>query len=487
MRIALALAGLTAASLLLRTGALDAGYWIDEAISVGIATHPAGAIPGVLRLDGSPPLYYLLLHAWIEVAGTGEAATRLLSLGFALLAVPVAWWAGTAAGGRRAGALAAACAAGCPFLTAYAQETRMYSLVAVLSLLAGGSFVLAFLRGRRRHVALLGLWLALLLYTHSWAVFLVAAMAAAWLALWRDGRVAGRDGLLLAAGLAVAYAPWVPSLLFQAAHTGSPWASRPPLYWALAVPGGLFGYVAAPLLCAAVALAWRHRPAGDAARVLAIVALAGVALAWLWSQVEPSWSPRYAAVLFGPFVLAGAAVLARGGTPATAAALVVVAAIWAVGGAPEAKSNARRIAAVVEPSLRPGDLVVSTQPEQVPVLHRYLPRGVRYLTPLGPVGDPRLTDWRDGLARLRRGQAWRRLDPVLDRLPAGRRVVLVTPVRRRYVSQAPWSRTVRVRTREWRAAVRAHPRLRPVARVGGVRLRRFRSAVRAEVFVSVRP
>ena len=204
-----------AASLLLRTGALDAGYWIDEAISVGIASHELVDIPRVLRQDGSPPLYYLLLHGWMQVVGGGEAATRALSLAFALLAVPVAWWAGCAAFDRRTGALAAAAAAGCPFLTYYAQETRMYALVVVLSLLACASFVLAFARGRRRHVALLGVWLGALLYTHTWAVFLAAAMAVAWLGMWRAHKVAGRDGVLLSTAVVALYAPWVPTLLAQ--------------------------------------------------------------------------------------------------------------------------------------------------------------------------------------------------------------------------------------------------------------------------------
>src|SRR4051794_32655877 len=186
--VAGALAFVTIASLLLRTGALSAGYWIDEAIAVGVASHDLVDIPGVLRQDGSPPLYYLLLHEWMAVVGSGEVATRTLSLLFATLAVPVSWWAGGALFGRRAAALAAAGAAACPFLTYYAQESRMYALVALLSLLAGASFVLAFLHGRRRHVVLLGLWLILLLYTHTWGVFLAAGMVVAWLALWRGGR-----------------------------------------------------------------------------------------------------------------------------------------------------------------------------------------------------------------------------------------------------------------------------------------------------------
>jgi uncharacterized membrane protein len=125
-RVPLAVLGLLmAGSLLLRVSRLDVGYWIDEGISVGIASHGLHQIPATLGQDGSPPLYYLLLHGWIGLVGTGEAATRSLSLLFALAAVPMAWWAGSAAFDRRAGALAAAGAAGCPFQTYYAQETRM--------------------------------------------------------------------------------------------------------------------------------------------------------------------------------------------------------------------------------------------------------------------------------------------------------------------------------------------------------------------------
>src|SRR4051794_11765350 len=129
---------LMAASLLLRTGRLDIGYWIDEGISVGIASHSVGQIPGALGQDGSPPLYYLLLHEWIQLAGTGEAATRSLSLLFALAAVPVAWWAGSAIFDRRAGALAAAGAAGRPLLADYARGARVYSLGAGVPLRGGG-------------------------------------------------------------------------------------------------------------------------------------------------------------------------------------------------------------------------------------------------------------------------------------------------------------------------------------------------------------
>jgi mannosyltransferase len=214
-------------------------------------------------------------------------------------------------------------------------------------------------------------------------------------------------------------------------------------------------------------------------RVLGQAAAAGVALAWVASQVEPAWAPRYLAVLFGPALIAVACLLARRAAWAVAAP-VVLAAVWLAAGPPDAKSNARAVAASAAPSVRAGDLVVCTQPEQVPVLHRYLPQGVVYLTPLGTPADPSFTDWRDALQRLRAARAERDLLPVVRRLESGRRVILVTPVAR--PPRAPWSRAVRRRTREWRAAVRAEPRLRSLGRTSRPDPRRFRSAVRAEIF-----
>src|SRR4051794_16199095 len=85
---ALGLGGLAALCLLLRTQDFGVGFWIDEGLSVGIADRPLSEIPGALRLDGSPPLYYSLLHVWMSVFGRSEEATHGLSLFFAVLTIP---------------------------------------------------------------------------------------------------------------------------------------------------------------------------------------------------------------------------------------------------------------------------------------------------------------------------------------------------------------------------------------------------------------
>jgi mannosyltransferase len=52
--------------------------WLDEALSVNIASLPLGDIPSALERDGHPPLYYFLLHFWLEL-GSSDWWVRTLS------------------------------------------------------------------------------------------------------------------------------------------------------------------------------------------------------------------------------------------------------------------------------------------------------------------------------------------------------------------------------------------------------------------------
>ena len=173
-------------SLMLKDAELNVGYWVDEGLSVGIADRPLLDIPGILRQDGSPPLYYMLLNVWLGLAGSDERATHTLSLLFALAAVPVAFWGAGLVFGRRAAWIAAVLTVFNPFLSQYAQETRMYSLVVLLSMLATSLFLRTYTgdeRPARRWPVLFALALATTLYTHNWALFLGMAMGIAWLGL----------------------------------------------------------------------------------------------------------------------------------------------------------------------------------------------------------------------------------------------------------------------------------------------------------------
>ncbi len=461
------LAALVLLSLILRTRELGIGFWIDEGLSVGIADRPLGDIPDALRLDGSPPLYYLLLHVWMQVVGTSEEATRMLSVTCALLAVPVAWWAARGMFGTRAGWMAALLVATNPFLTEYAQEARMYALCALLALVACGAFGKAILsdapaRSRAPWAAVLAVTLAALLYTHNWAIFLSAAFGAVWLFMvWRARE---RRDLLLTGGVAfggalLLYAPWIPTTLYQAAHTGAPWSEPPTVVEFLGAPGVMLGQFAqvALLMAAGAGLAtlWppRRSIVARAAWALLGVAVLTVTFAWLSSQLSPAWANRYLAVAMPPLLLVGAAGLGHAGRLGVAG-VIVAAALAAGDTARDDKSNVRDVAEAVAPSLRPGDLVVSTQPEQVSVLAYYLPSGLRFATLTGEQRDTGVTDWRDGPERLREATPEKDLGPLLDRLRPGQRLALVSPIifdLDRW--QAPWTELVRVRSGEWQQYV----------------------------------
>ena len=74
--------------------------WLDEALSVSISSLPVGDLLDALRHDGHPPLYYLLLHGWMEVFGDGNEAVRSLSAVCSVATLPVLWLAARSAGDR---------------------------------------------------------------------------------------------------------------------------------------------------------------------------------------------------------------------------------------------------------------------------------------------------------------------------------------------------------------------------------------------------
>jgi hypothetical protein len=167
--------------------------------------------------------------------------------------------------------------------------------------------------------------------------------------------------------------------------------------------------------------------------------------------------------------------------------LLIVAILWGYDVWPPLKSNVREVAAAISPSLGPGDVVVSTQPEQVPVLSHYLPPGVRYATLTGFVGDVGVTDWRDGVERLQATSPQRDLKPILDRLAPGRRLVLVTPLIFDLARwRAPWTQLVRVRSEEFNQYLTNDPRFRATAIFPQQPTRRLPNAVSATVLLKVK-
>ncbi len=452
---------LLAISGVIRAINIDGQFWSDEANTVGIASHSLGAIPGVLWRGGGAPLYFVLLHFWMDLFGSSERATHALSLLFGLLTIPAGMWAGWSLHGRRTGYMAAALFAFDGFLTEYAAETRMYELMALLGLLAIASFIHAFVYRRRVHVAVFAVCLALLLYADDWSAFFFAGALVALIPVYvaaEDRPGVLRDGALAFGAAAVAYLPWLPTLIHQASSATAPWHYAPVL--GANIPRNLFGgdRVVAPLAIAAalgllplVSGKLRRSREAVAVWVLACVPVTAVLLALAMAPLAPTWAERYFAPLVGSAVLLAAFACARAGIFGPVA-IVLACAFLANPNSfvPQDKSDMRDVSAELAPYLRPGDLVLVAQPEQAALAWYYLPGGLRFATTMGPDPHPSYMNWDDATARLQAATPSAMFTRLIDGLAAGGRILFVRPLTE---GESAWSSTwatlVRRRAAQW--------------------------------------
>jgi mannosyltransferase len=470
---------LMALALVLRVPNLGRAFWIDEGISVGIASQPLRRIPGLLRLDGSPPLWYFLLHFWIRLFGSSVDVTHILPLAISLLVIPVSYWSGRELFGRPAGVAAAVLTATNPFLSWYGTETRMYTLVVLLSMLAVTFTVRAVRAPRLADAAGAAVTFAALLYTHDWAIYLagvtgIVVLVRAWQT--RDRRLAvGAAGV--GAIVLVLYAPWLPTFIFQAQTTAAPWAVPPGIGDLFADPSntlaGTLDIVVVPAIAVAVWHTHRDRPAGDrtTATVIGAIGLGTLLSGWLASQIEPSWTIRYLAVALAPLLLAIAGSLAstfRGRV--TLALLCTVLAVGSAVGsllpntnARYAKSNVAAIAGAAGPHLRPGDLVITTQTETLAVLYYYLPKDLVYANPTGVTDQPYVVDWRNIVSRLQHANPCQTLLPALRALPVGADVLEINPLRTIGASGSAWNLAANKQVRAVDSLLARQPALIPEA------------------------
>jgi hypothetical protein len=461
--IGIGLVALTALSLFLRTKYIDGQFWDDEGLSVGIASHSLSAIPGVLRHDGSPPLYYMALHVWMRIFGSSGIETHALSDLFSMLAVPAGLWAGWSLFGRRAGLFAAVLFGTSAFLTYHGQETRMYSLMALLGVLAAAGFVHAFIYHRRKYLVLFAVSLALMLYTHAWGLFFWAGAMIALVPVWSasdDRRGLVRDAAIAFIGAGVLFLPWLPNFLYQAAHTGAPWDSAPRFGAPVQLSRDLLGgdrITSVLVLGAGIGLAafftkkYRRTPEATATFALLAMPVATLALAWFASQVTPAWVSRYFAPILGPILLVAALGMARAGIAGLLAiGLSVLFLVNPASYVPKYKSDLRDVGGEMAPLLRPGDLVISGQPDQIAATWYYLPGGLRWASTIGPVSDPRYMNWVDALPRLQKADPTATFTRLVATVRPGQQVLFVRPLTEGADNwKAPWTSLVSRVSAQW--------------------------------------
>lgn len=310
-------------------------FWNDEGNSARLSERSLALIVEGTASDVHPPLYYLLLRGWRELAGETEFGLRSLSavFGFGLVAVTMAW--GRALFGR-SGAIPAllggALAALNPALIYYSQEARMYEMLAFLASLAGLLMV-----GQLRRAFAGRSWLSAYLltstaglYTHYfYPVVLLADNLVA--GVWLGGNLRrqelkeprrfverlARPWLLNMAGVFLLYLPWLPVALGQ---TGGRPSVRLPLdqylrdaaRWLAAGPtiegdeAGLPLYGLGFLVLLGLIATSRKEPAPFMGRIQPVAGLAiPVISLWLVGAAEPPYY-KFLLVAIAPMCLLAA-------------------------------------------------------------------------------------------------------------------------------------------------------------------------------------
>ncbi|HEY1358014.1 MAG TPA: glycosyltransferase family 39 protein [Thermoleophilaceae bacterium] len=383
---------LTVLGLALRLPLQGQSLFADEISTWWIATtHGLGGAVSTVHSDAeiTPPLYFVLSWLATRIDQTPELL-RLPSLLAGVAAIPLTYQLGVKTVGRAAGLLAAGFVAVSPFMLFYSSEARGYQVAIALVLGSTLALLAAVDSRRRRWWVVYAVCTCLAAYTHYTTVFPLAAQLI-WV-LWQHP--GARKPALIANAAAVAFfLPWTTGLindfqspttdllnaidvltLHSARVTVERWAVGHPLVIASTRLGAIPGRLALVLLglglaaaAAGVAVSWRR---GERMRLdsrfalvagLALGAPAGVLLV---SLLGPDLvSVRHLAASWPALALLTAALIVRATAAARVAAVVLIAAFFAIGAVKMQEARFARpdydaAARTIDRDARSGDIVI---------------------------------------------------------------------------------------------------------------------------------
>ena len=173
----------------LRLIGINQSLWLDEAISANVARMNLEEIVSKFSVtDFHPPGYYLFLNLWVKLWGNGAVAMRLSSVVFSLITIWLIYKIGILIKDKKVGLWAAALTGINPLLIYYSQELRMYSMVAMILMIA----VLNWIKiikglGKTKNWIIFNVATGLAFVTFYGSIFLTGAMILYFL-IKRDGK-----------------------------------------------------------------------------------------------------------------------------------------------------------------------------------------------------------------------------------------------------------------------------------------------------------
>ena len=291
--------------------------WGDEAFSIALAKQNLTQVL-IPEQDTHPPLYPILLHIWLRMAGDSIFAVRYLSVIPGILLVSVVYILGHRLFGRAGALLAAVLTALSSFAIYYSQETRAYAWLATFSTVS----VYASLRMQNRSspettwvLAFLSATLASI-FTHYYGLLVLLSVNLFMVLQNRLQRLWVRKWIVMQTVILLAFLPWALAHLEFIGSKGSlrleawglsgsnqVWSGT---LWAFGMGTTVSAQqqwlAAALLIFVAIGLRYTFQYT-DQKRFLAVYLLIPFTGAWLIGPLMPFYYPRYLSAALPAYVL----------------------------------------------------------------------------------------------------------------------------------------------------------------------------------------
>lgn len=193
------------------------GIWLDEGISIKWGSMDILSMIINTAIDVHPPLYYIILHYWMAIFGHSEFAVRMLSTTAGVLTIAAAYKLAKYLFDEKTALISAFIVSISALHIRYAQETRGYTIVALLSVLSIYYFLkLIYSEEKKSYPYLLSS--VSLVYTHSYGLIIVFTEAVIYYLYYflkipfaNCPQNVNRNIFRVA----LSYIPWVPVMIFQ--------------------------------------------------------------------------------------------------------------------------------------------------------------------------------------------------------------------------------------------------------------------------------
>jgi uncharacterized membrane protein len=275
--------------------------------------------------EQTPPLYYYILRGWAAVFGDSETWLRAPSAIFSVGAVAGLYVLVRRIFNPTAALVAATLMAVSPFQIAYAQEARAYALFVPLAIASTIAFVQLNEKRSQWRDAVYVMVTGLMLYTHLYSIFVIAAHNLAYLTaiVWKRGAARleprpptvdvpkVRHWLALNMAILAVYSAWLPTLWMWVKSVRA-WFWVQPMtldaisnaYELYAGSGALL--IVLVMLCVTGAVLRRRRAPVGVVLCLALLLLPVIVPVVMSVIGRPTFVPRYAiAASVGGYALAG--------------------------------------------------------------------------------------------------------------------------------------------------------------------------------------